>query len=181
MVYKFSIISEEVDSFRRDIQIDPDATFYELHQAILDSVNFTEDLNSSFQLCDDYWDIEKEVTLEDLNSRAEDDSWLMKEVELSELLDEEGQKLVYLFDAENERGFHMELSEIITGVKIKKPNCTKKVGKAPEQYLVEETVVQNTPNLDLDDSFYGDQEFNIEDFDPEGFDELDDNSQEEKE
>ena len=35
MVYRFTIISDEVDNFRREIQIDSDATFLELHSAIL--------------------------------------------------------------------------------------------------------------------------------------------------
>jgi len=35
MVYRFTIISDEVDDFVREIQIDSEATFQDLHEAIL--------------------------------------------------------------------------------------------------------------------------------------------------
>ena len=35
MIYRFTIISDEVDDFVREIQIDPEATFYDFHEAIL--------------------------------------------------------------------------------------------------------------------------------------------------
>ena len=41
MIYRFTIISDEVDNFIREIQIDPEATFYDLHEAILKSTLMT--------------------------------------------------------------------------------------------------------------------------------------------
>ncbi len=35
MIYRFTIISDEVDDFVREIQIDPEVTFYDFHEAIL--------------------------------------------------------------------------------------------------------------------------------------------------
>ena len=35
MIYRFTIISDEFDDFVREIQIDPEATFYDFHEAIL--------------------------------------------------------------------------------------------------------------------------------------------------
>ena len=40
MIYRFTIISDEVDDFVREIQIDPEATFYDFHEAILKSVGY---------------------------------------------------------------------------------------------------------------------------------------------
>ena len=34
MIYRFTIISDEVDDFVREIQIDPEATFLDFHEAI---------------------------------------------------------------------------------------------------------------------------------------------------
>ena len=56
MIYKFRIVSDEVDNFRREICIDSDATFLDLHDAILDSVGFTKDQMTSFFICDDDWE-----------------------------------------------------------------------------------------------------------------------------
>ena len=44
MIYRFTIISDEVDDFVREIQIDPEATFYDFHEAILKSVGYTNNL-----------------------------------------------------------------------------------------------------------------------------------------
>ena len=43
MVYRFTIISDEVDNFRREIQIDSEATFLDLHNAILKSAGYPND------------------------------------------------------------------------------------------------------------------------------------------
>ena len=42
MIYRFTIISDEVDDFVREIQIDPEATFYDFHEAILKSVGYAK-------------------------------------------------------------------------------------------------------------------------------------------
>ena len=40
MVYKFTIISDEVEDFMREITIDADAKFVELHKLIIDSCGY---------------------------------------------------------------------------------------------------------------------------------------------
>lgn len=52
MIYRFTIISDEVDDFVREIQIDPEATFYDFHEAILKSAGYTNDqmTSSSFAM-----------------------------------------------------------------------------------------------------------------------------------
>lgn len=56
MVYKFRIISDEVDDFLREIKIDSDASFYDLHEAILKCTNYKNDQMTSFFICDDDWE-----------------------------------------------------------------------------------------------------------------------------
>lgn len=48
MIYRFTLISDEVDDFVREIQIDPEATFYDFHEAIVKSVGYTNDQMTSF-------------------------------------------------------------------------------------------------------------------------------------
>ena len=48
MIYRFTIISDEVDDFVREIQIDPEATFFDFHEAILKSVGYANDQMTSF-------------------------------------------------------------------------------------------------------------------------------------
>jgi hypothetical protein len=168
MIYRFTLISDEVDDFVREIQIDPEATFYDFHEAIVKSVGYTNDQMTSFFICDDDWEKEKEITLEEMDDNPEMDSWVMKDTTISELIEDEKQKLLYVFDYMTERCFFIELSEIITGKEMKGAKCTKKEGDAPKQTIDFEEMAANSGSLDLDENFYGDQD--LEEFDQEGFD-----------
>ena len=171
MIYKFRIISDEVDDFLREIKIDAESSFYDLHEAILDSTGYKDDQMTSFFICDEDWEKETEITLEDMgNSSSEEDIYVMKDTRLNELLEEEKQKMIYVFDPLSERVFFMELSEIITGKTLDKPVCSLKKGNAPEQTIDFDQQMNTNAALDLDENFYGDQEFDMEDFDADGFD-----------
>lgn len=170
MIYRFTIISDETDGFLREIQIDPEATFFDFHEAILKSVGYTNDQMTSFFTCADDWERDTEITLEKMDDNPEVDSWVMKETQLNELIEDEKQKLIYVFDYLTNRCFYIELSEIITGKEIKEAKCTKKHGEAPKQNIDFEEMAITNSSLDLDENFYGDQDFDLEDFDSEGFD-----------
>ncbi len=170
MVYRFTIISDEIDDFLREIKIDSEATFYELHEAILKSCDYKDDQLTSFFICDENWEKEQEVTLEDMGTTSEEDSFIMRETELSELLEDEKQHLLYVFDPLADRVFFIELSEIITGKDIEQAVCSKKRGVAPEQTLDFDELLTKDTTIDLGESFYGDEDFNIDEFDPDGFD-----------
>lgn len=171
MIYRFTIVSDEVDGFMREIQIDSDATFLDFHKAIVGSIKYADSQMTSFILCDDEWEKEKEVTLEDMGSSSEDDVFLMKDTVLSELIEDEKQKLRYVFDYMTERALFIELSEIITSKNLKAPKCTKSEGDAPAQTtdFDNSTPKIATSNDDLGENFYGDESFNEEDFDADSF------------
>ena len=171
MVYRFTLISDEVDDFIREIKIDSEATFHDFHEAILKAAGYKNDQLTSFFICDDDWEKEQEITLEDMGTSSDEDSYIMKETKLSDLLEDEKQKLLYVFDPLSERVFFIELSEIITGKDLDNAICSRKAGEAPKQTLdFDEMMANNGGNLDLDENFYGDQDCDMEDFDPEGFD-----------
>ena len=170
MLYRFIIVSDEVDEFRRDITIDSESTFFELHEALMDSVGYAKDQITSFFLCDEDWEKGTEITLIDMGSGFDEDIYVMENTRLSELLDEEKQKLVYVFEPLTERCFFLELREIITGKTQDKAQITKSIGNPPTQ-------ITKMDDLDLmaekttaatgleDDDFFG--EFSDGDFDEE--------------
>lgn len=170
MVYRFTIISDEVDDFVREIKIDSEATFFDFHTAILKATGYKDDQMTSFFICDDDWEKEKEITLEDMGTISEEDSWTMKETRLSDLVEDEKQKLLYVFDPLADRVFFIELSEIITGQDLDKAVCSKRHGNPPVQTVDFEEMAAANSSIDLDENFYGDQDFDMEDFDREGFD-----------
>lgn len=171
MVYKFRLISDEVDNFLREIKIDSDASFYDLHEAILKCTGYKDDQMTSFFICDDDWEKETEITLEDMGtSSSDEDIYIMKDTPLSELLEDEKQKLIYVFDPLAERIFFIELSEIITGQDLDHAICTRKEGEAPQQTIDFDEQMNTNQALDLGENFYGDEDYDMEDFDMEGFD-----------
>ena len=177
MIYRFTLISDESDDFVREIQIDPDATFYDFHKAILQSVDYKDNQMTSFFICDEGWEKEKEITLEEMNDDPEVDSWIMKDTVLSDLVEDEHQKLIYVFDYMTERCFFMEMKEIITGKTLLDPLCQRKEGKAPKQFVdIDQFKPVITPTAsDLDDEigeeFYGSDAYNDDELtDLEGFD-----------
>ena len=168
MVYRFKFVSDEVEKFAREIEIDSEATFFILRNSILDSVGYAKDCLDSFLLCDDNWEGHEEVTLEDMGSASDVDVWIMDNTRIDELIEEEGQKMRFIFDNLGDRSFFMELSEIIPGRNLSAPVCTMKKGNAPKQSMpldiIEEKVnVANVKDVeDLDEDLYGDSDFNEE-------------------
>ena len=120
---------------------------------------------------DDDWEKEIEITLEDMGTgSSEEDTFVMKDTRLSELLEDEKQKLIYVFDPLTERVFFIELSEIITGKDLEHAVCSRKEGNPPKQTVDFDEQMKADSSLDLDENFYGDQEYDMEDFDPDGYD-----------
>ena len=170
MVYRFTIISDEVDNFRREIQIDSEATFLDFHRAILKSVGYPDDQMTSFFICDENWEKETEVTLEDMGTSSDVDSWIMEETPLSELLEDEKQHMLYIFDPLADRAFFMELSEIITGKSLDEAVCTKSIGDAPQHVLdFDQLMAVQVATTTLDDTFGDDENFDLDELDPDGF------------
>ena len=69
----------------------------------------------SFFICDDDWSKNTEITLVEMDTSSEVDNYIMEDTRLEELLEDEHQKLLFVFDYMTERCFFIELSEIITG------------------------------------------------------------------
>jgi hypothetical protein len=139
---------------------------------------------SSFFICDDDWSRRTEITLIDMDKSSEEDNYIMEDTRLEEFLEDEGQKLTYVFDYMTERSFFIELREIIPGKTLKQALCSRSQGTPPPQIVNFEEVdtkMTTASNL-LGESFYGDSDYDIDELDSEGFDGLDsiDNSFEEE-
>lgn len=174
MIFRFLLLSDEVEDFKREIQISADATFLDLHRAIVRSVNYKEGEMTSFFICSDDWEKEKEITLVEMDTSSDEDSYTMDASVLNDFLEDERQKLMYVFDYLTERAFFMELREIITGKDIEEAVCTKSIGNPPAQTLDFDTVAASTATLDTGENFYGDEGYDLDELDAEGFDGLDD-------
>lgn len=179
MIYKIKFISEEADGFFREIEIDSDSTFLDLSNAILQSCGYPDDQMTSFYVCNDEWERGSQITREDVSDPTdeEEDLYLMEKTPLSDFIDDKGQRFEYVFDPFSERSFYLQVKDLITGKHLKSAAVVRQQGDAPQQILTldADPVVpvgkKGEPVTDDydDDIFYGDREFDSEDFDPDGF------------
>lgn len=171
MIYKFTFSCEEGDqNFRRVFEADADALFLDLHNAILQSVGYPDDQMTSFFMCNEDWEKGQEITLVEMGSSFEYDNMVMNETRLSDIMEEAGQRLIYIFDPMFERYFFGKLNEITPG-SMNGVECVESRGKAPKQIKAEDPVVSAAAGgLDMDNDFQ--DEFDMGDIDMEGFQDL---------
>lgn len=184
MLYKIKFISEEVDGFFREFEIDSDSTFLDLNKAVLGYCNYPDDQMTSFYVCNREWERGQQITREDMSypGDEENDLYLMEKTPLSDFIDDKGQRFEFVFDPFSERSFYLQVKEIIPGQHLDAPELLRSAGDAPEQLAQLDVDPVPTPvkgakagaepvdeEEDEDDLFYGDSGFNSDDFDPEGF------------
>lgn len=179
MTLKFTVASGEVEDFALELVIDADATFHDLHCLILQACHFQELDKHRFYICDEDWHPEQRIFLHDEGlTSSDEDLYLMSETPLSDFLEDEGQRLAYRFDPENKRMFLMELTATSFGERVGHPHISRKVGQPPLQIWEEEPIVTPAPHTvaaptELDETFYGDEGYEREELDEEGFDIMD--------
>ena len=178
MIYRITFSCEEGDqNFRRVFEADSEATFLDLHKGILESVHYTNDQMTSFFMCNDEWEKEQEVTLVPMDSNFEYDNMVMDSTRLSDLLTEQGQRLIYVFDPMFERYFFGNLKSIKPGT-MEGVKCVESTGRPPKQLKSEDPLqtltkeAQSADTLLDDDDFYGDSQYDEGDIDQEGFQDL---------
>lgn len=171
MIYKFTIISDEVDDFMREIKIDADAKFLDLHKLILQSCGYKDDQLTSFTICENGWEKGQEITLEEMDTSSEVDSYIMAKTRLSDFLEDEKQHMLYTFDPLADRVFFIELSSIKSG-SIKEGVVSRSIGNAPQQTLDFDEMFARNPIVSDDDIMDDDDLFredvDMEDIDLEG-------------
>ena len=162
MIYRITLLNDEVDNFKRVFECDSDATFLDFHKAILKTCKYKDDQLTLFTLCENGWEKAQEVTLEEMDTESDEDSYVMAETRLSDLIEDEKQHLLYTYDPLADRCFFIELSEIITGKSLKQAKVTRKLGDAPQQAIDFDELFARNPitdisvNIDEDDDMFGD-------------------------
>ena len=128
--------SSTVDNFRREIDIDAEATFQELNDLLLKTCAYKKDLMTSFFVCDEFWEKKKEITAVDMHDDPEKEpAPLMEHTHLSDIISEKDAKnklnLLFEFDIMCERYLYMQLKEVRDHEHLLQPVITLEKGKAP--------------------------------------------------
>lgn len=172
MTYRITIFSQEVDDFVMEAKIDAEAKFTELHNLILNTCKYQDMSNHGFLICDDEWRVKnhiRQTNTKDIDS--EEDINLMQNCSLRDFLEEEGQRIAYIFDPEGKRFFLMEISELIFGQPEKKARISRMHGVPPIQHIEESSTQLQSEFADTEaeENFYGDDDFEESELDMEGF------------
>ena len=101
MTLKLTLFSQEKEDFVLEILVDSDAKFSELHQLILDDCIYEEHPKQCFLICDEEWRVKHRICLQDTEEmRYDEDLNLMSRTRIGDFLEDEGQRLAYIFDPE---------------------------------------------------------------------------------
>ena len=134
MVFRFRMLSDENDNFVRDYEVPYDMTLLDFHNFILRSLEY-EECMASFFTADERWEKLREFTLMDMDDGSEGAPAAMESVTLGQIIHNNRDRLIYLFDLFGDRAFYLEL------VGAKKPQAGAAYPRvafehapAPDQY-----------------------------------------------
>ena len=137
MIYKFRIVLDvNEDDVFRDVEIEEDATFEDLHNSIVQACELDGQQMASFYTSNDAWDQKEEVTLFDMSDdspKTDEAKKIMADWALHELVSEENHKLLYIYDFFSMWTFFVELLQVSEKeVNIEYPRMVASVGLFPE-------------------------------------------------
>ena len=173
MTFRITIFSQEVEDFVMEAKIDAEAKFSELHNLILSTCNYQDMSNHGFLICDDEWHVKthiRQTCTPDIDT--EEDINLMNNCSLRDFLEEEGQRIAYIFDPEGKRFLLMEISELLFGKPEAKGRISRKHGVPPVQHITDNRSAQpqsEDTDTETEEDFYGADDFEEGELDMEGF------------
>ncbi len=130
MIYKFVVISSEEESFIREFELDENNTLMDFHDTLHEELEFDKSQMATFFTTTENWEKEEEFTLFDMGSN----NTLMEDVLIADILINENQKLLYIFDLFNDRALFIEcIGEVDLIVGREYPICSQSKGLPPKQ------------------------------------------------
>lgn len=134
MVFRFRMLSDENDNFVRDYEVLSDMTLLEFHRFLLETLDY-EECVSSFFTADSRWEKLREFTSMDMGDSSPEGPAAMENVTLGQIIRNERERLIYLFDLFGDRAYYLELTgryEAAEGARY--PREIYAQAEAPDQY-----------------------------------------------
>lgn len=153
MIYKFVAISSEDDSFLREFELDEKNTLLDFHNIIQEELEYDKSQLASFFSTTDKWEKEEEFTLFDMGATTT----LMDEVIIDDIIINENQNFIYVFDLFNERVFFIENVGTAPEIEGREyPLCTNSHGTPPPQIISSGS--SDFSGIDISDDDYSDND-----------------------
>jgi hypothetical protein len=151
-VYRFRILSDEVEDFFRDLDILPGHTFLDFHNALQKELKYDPSQLASFFLADKKWEKGTEFTLFDISEGKRQDLLMMDKAVLADHVHSLKQKLLYQFDYFSDRYLYVELVEMPDLTEGKEyPLIIRRKGNPPPQIIINTQGLSADPLEDLND------------------------------
>jgi len=162
MIYKIRAILNTKEDIIRDIAILKTDTLEDLHNAVSNAFGFTGHEMAAFYRADEDWNQGEEFPLFDMSDGL-DRKISMREMVIENVLEKEGQKLIYVYDFLTMWSFYIELIE---------SDLVQQDFVLPSLLFTLGTIPKIAPNLQFESekvsNEFDDEE--DEDFDEFGFD-----------
>jgi len=112
MIYKVRVIADIEEDVARDIAIRSNANLEDLHNVITNAFGFDSTEMASFYFSDKEWNQGEEIPLYDVSDELNSDVKTMNAFSISDLINEQNDKLIYVYDFFLMWTFLIELIEI---------------------------------------------------------------------
>ncbi len=135
MIFSFLMLSDENDAFVRRYEVPYDMTFDAFHRFICNDLGFDPGQMASFFFSDKEWAKLQEFTLVDMGADNGQGPLSMASVTLGQVIRNNKDRLVYVFDTLLDRALYLELVEAKKADAADEyPRVTLSEGSAPDQF-----------------------------------------------
>ena len=159
MIYRFRVIldNDTEDDIFRDIEIYKTNSLEEFHETIINSFGFINNEMASFYISDNEWNQGEEISLFNFGDESKETK-LMSSVAINQVINNENNKLIYIYDFLNMWVFLIELIEVAEEIKgINYPNIIFSKGELPEK--APEKKFESKKDGIVDDGDYEDDDY----------------------
>jgi len=135
MIYRLRVIldNDTEDDIFRDIEINKKDALVEFHKSIITSFGFSNNEIASFYLSDNQWNQGEEISLFNFGDESKETK-LMSSVAINQVINNQNNKLIYIYDFLNMWVFLIELIEVAEEIKgVNYPNIIFSKGELPEK------------------------------------------------
>lgn len=165
MVIRFRVLLDTEKDVFRDIALEDDSTFEDLHLSILAAFEWEANQMASFYESNEEWEKGSEIPLMDIAEEfGPEKKKVMSDVLLTEVIKEPGQKLLYVFDFMLMWCFYVDVVSF-SDEKAEEgyPLLIMAVGDAPNQMLKEDLDFSGPEGNSEEDGEEPESDFNFDD------------------
>lgn len=155
MILKLRMLSDEVEDFVRDYEIEDDSDLLELHDLICSDLEYDPSNFCSFFTANSKWNKMQEYTLVDMEDDDEGVVALpMAGTLLKQVVGDGVKRLIFVFDLLSARSLYLEIVDVYPQEEsVRYPRIASASGEPPSQVDAESMMSEENPFDDMMEEF----------------------------